>query len=232
MKTGIQLITEERQRQISEQGWTSHHDDCHIHGELRLAGQFYAMRGINAASEMPSGWPWQKKWWKPSDDEIHNLTKAGALFLAESDRFMRAGRDGAAATVAIYADKAAKEIDQLNEVEFQTDPLRKTPIHLLQCSKQRCGHVLLKTEQDKIPSRLWANATVSVCPKCGNESFYTLTAQGRCRTTKDRDLPLEINAEDIAPSPRMGLKMRRRLFAAKNRALGIPSKSSLQPDRP
>lgn len=102
-----------------------------------------------------------------------------------------------------------------------TTPQTGTVIHLMQCSKQRCGHVLLETEEAKVPHPDYKNATISVCPKCGCNSFYTLNAQGRCRTTKDRDLPREINAEDINPSPRMGLKMRRRLLAAKRRALGI-----------
>lgn len=101
------------------------------------------------------------------------------------------------------------------------------PIHLMQCAKQRCGHVLLETEQELIPCPERSNVRFHVCPKCGGDAFYTLNEQGRCRTTKDRDKPREILAEDISPSPRMGLKMRRRLFAAKNRALGIPSKSSL-----
>lgn len=106
-------------------------------------------------------------------------------------------------------------------------PQTGTVITLLQCSKQRCGHVLLESEREWIPVS-WDERTKSaVCPKCYGDTFYTLNAQGQCRTGKDRDKPREILAEDINPSPRMGLKMRRRLFAAKNRALGIPSKSSL-----
>ena len=31
-------------------------------------------------------WPWAKKWWKPSDDPVRNLVKAGALIAAEIDR--------------------------------------------------------------------------------------------------------------------------------------------------
>ncbi len=96
-------------------------------------------------------------------------------------------------------------------------------VHLMQCTKQRCGHVLLEDERDWIPSPDWEGSKRAVCPKCANDSFYTLTAQGRCRTTKDRGLPKEINAEDIQPSSRMGLKMTRRLFAARSRALGKPA---------
>lgn len=110
-------------------------------------------------------------------------------------------------------------------------PTTGTPVTMLECSRVKCGHILLKTEQSSRPSALWAGSTVHTCPKCGNESFYTLHANGRHRTTKDRDIPLEIMAEDINPSPRMGLKRRRRLFAAKHRALGIPSKSTITPEQ-
>lgn len=37
MKTGIDLITEERERQIREEGWTPEHDDGHRSGELNDA---------------------------------------------------------------------------------------------------------------------------------------------------------------------------------------------------
>jgi hypothetical protein len=33
-----------------------------------------------------NGWPWDQKWWKPSDDPVKNLVKAGALIAAEIDR--------------------------------------------------------------------------------------------------------------------------------------------------
>jgi len=107
-----------------------------------------------------------------------------------------------------------------------TNPASGTIITLLQCSKQRCGHVLLESEQEKVPHPDFTNAKLHVCPKCHGDSFYTLNAQGQARRMSDT-WPRGIIAEDINPSPRMGLKMRRRLFAAKNRALGIPSKSSL-----
>ncbi len=34
-------------------------------------------------------WPWGKSWWKPSDDPIRDLEKAGALIAAEIDRRLR-----------------------------------------------------------------------------------------------------------------------------------------------
>lgn len=107
-----------------------------------------------------------------------------------------------------------------------TEPIPATSpapqlMELLECSRQRCGHILWKQEMADIPHPAYANATQQVCPKCGCESFYTLTAQGRARTTKDsrENKPREINPADIAPTPRMGLKRKRRLLAAKVRAM-------------
>jgi hypothetical protein len=40
---------------------------------------------------VPNDWPkeWNVDWWKPSDDPIRNLVKAGALIAAEIDRLQR-----------------------------------------------------------------------------------------------------------------------------------------------
>ena len=43
MKTGIQLIQEERERQISKKGWTSEHDDTHSDDSLACAAAVYAL---------------------------------------------------------------------------------------------------------------------------------------------------------------------------------------------
>jgi hypothetical protein len=101
----------------------------------------------------------------------------------------------------------------------------KLMVHLMQCARQRCGHVMLEDERTSVPDKLWDGFTVKVCPKCDNESFYTLNTQGCCRTTKDRDLPREINAHDIEPSPRMGMKMKVRILSAKRRAIKSASNS-------
>jgi hypothetical protein len=34
-------------------------------------------------------WPWDNKYWKPSEDKVRNLVKAGALIAAEIDRLQR-----------------------------------------------------------------------------------------------------------------------------------------------
>lgn len=96
MKTGIELIAEERQRQISIEGWTSEHDDQHYHRELNKAAQCYCEAGVEAAAfgfvssfTGRDRWPWEREWWKPSEDPVRNLVKAGALIAAEIDRLHR-----------------------------------------------------------------------------------------------------------------------------------------------
>jgi len=86
-KTGVELIREERIRQIHEEGWTLEHDAQHTDGSLAVAGAAYALhlRGAGVFS-VPLIWPWSKEWWKPSEDHIRNLAKAGALIAAEIDR--------------------------------------------------------------------------------------------------------------------------------------------------
>lgn len=108
MKTGIELITAERERQISQEGWTPEHDDGHDLGEMSDAAACYAMlasanvRGaiadewpatmLNGFNDSLLSWPWDDEWWKPSDDPVRNLVKAGALIAAEIDRLQRAGK--------------------------------------------------------------------------------------------------------------------------------------------
>lgn len=93
MKTGIELIAEERERQISQEGWTPEHDDGHKRGELLDAGIGYIHGAINvghpAMERPPITWPWEAESWKPSEDPVRNLVKAGALLAAEIDRLQR-----------------------------------------------------------------------------------------------------------------------------------------------
>jgi hypothetical protein len=42
MKSGIELIAEERKRQIEQEGYTAEHDDRHENGELAMAAACYA----------------------------------------------------------------------------------------------------------------------------------------------------------------------------------------------
>lgn len=88
-------ITKERFRQQSEEGWTAEHDDFNVvHGALVSAGVCYLQHALGTGRYTsfgaPSSWPWAVRWWKPTTP-LRDLEKAGALFLAERDRLIRAG---------------------------------------------------------------------------------------------------------------------------------------------
>lgn len=96
---GTELIAAERERQIAVEGWKAEHDDIHAGGEILNAALSYVMqadalaKGIKTPPDfIPSFWPWGKAWWKPSEEPVVNLTKAGALIAAEIDRLKRAAK--------------------------------------------------------------------------------------------------------------------------------------------
>lgn len=112
----IRDIAAERERQTAKEGWSPAHDDEHDAGELAIAAACYiapnvfppatvphhyestgsARYGDDMAPmtrpvgsvEVPSLWPWDGQWWKPTDRR-RNLVKAGALIAAEIDRLDR-----------------------------------------------------------------------------------------------------------------------------------------------
>lgn len=84
---GAALISHERARQQIEEGYGQTHDDDHELGELGYAAAAYAIEDGNL---FPSSW--NRDHWKPSDDHVRNLEKAGALIAAEIDRILRARR--------------------------------------------------------------------------------------------------------------------------------------------
>lgn len=90
MSRGAYLIATERSRQVLAEGWTPDHDAEHTAGELALAATCYVAhvaRPQRAPFDAPPPlWPWDAHYWKPSDDPIRNLVKAGALIAAEIDR--------------------------------------------------------------------------------------------------------------------------------------------------
>lgn len=106
---GDEMITAERVRQMSVEGWTSAHDDIeHDRGQLENAAECYwqcavkpgfVVRVLEGNSTPP--WPWDWRWFKPFDNKHHGyfprvdaircLVKAGALLLAERDRQRRRG---------------------------------------------------------------------------------------------------------------------------------------------
>ena len=93
MKTGIEIIAEERKRQIEIEGWDSEHDDTGNNDEqLVMAAITYAMPPDyrEFSFDVRNTWPWDMKWWKPTpEDRVRELAKAGALIAAEIDRLKR-----------------------------------------------------------------------------------------------------------------------------------------------
>ncbi len=97
MKTGIELIAEERHRQISEEGYPAAHDDVHNEEEMAKAAACYALPEADRLWIFGPGrlfqvlWPWDVECWKPTPRKrIRELVKAGALVAAEIDRLQRA----------------------------------------------------------------------------------------------------------------------------------------------
>lgn len=99
MKTGIEIIAEEKQRAFEKEGWTSEHDDDHVNGELANAAAYYAMTDetidfINDewGNDMSLHiWPFELNWLKRTpENRIRELAKAGALIAFEIERLQRA----------------------------------------------------------------------------------------------------------------------------------------------
>ena len=108
-------IKAERVRQISDEGWSSAHDDMHRNGEMARAAATYALQSTLGSpersfdAEISGGtmrwkrkfftvgtinvsyllWPWDGKWWRPTTPR-RDLVKAAALIIAEIERLDRA----------------------------------------------------------------------------------------------------------------------------------------------
>ena len=104
-ESGIALIAKERSRQISEEGYTSTHDDKSAKGSLAMAAIVYATTAVSSGymrdnfrekvskNEPIQHFPWQSKHLKVGDNSyasrIKELTKSGALIAAEIDKLQR-----------------------------------------------------------------------------------------------------------------------------------------------
>jgi hypothetical protein len=90
-------------------------------------------------------------------------------------------------------------------------------VKLIQCGRRSCSHVLLEDERAERPNDF---GYTLICPKCGNDDFYTLKENGRKTVWSERDLYRNgIDPNLIEPTTRMGPKMRAALLSAKERAL-------------
>lgn len=71
MKTGTELIAEERQRQIEKENWTKEHDATHTDESLAIVASLYALPEYMDRGEYVNNlWPrnWGGNWWKPSPE--------------------------------------------------------------------------------------------------------------------------------------------------------------------
>lgn len=75
------LIAQERRKQILT--FDTYHDNDHVNGELLFGALAYM---ITPGDKI---WPWDAASYKPSEDPVRNLVKAGALIAAEGDRLLR-----------------------------------------------------------------------------------------------------------------------------------------------
>jgi hypothetical protein len=109
MKTGIELIAAERQRQIDVERYRAYNDDKQTSGELAIAAACYAVHDINdhgahfevlrlyghgdpREGECEDAWPWGADFDKREEHSpLRKRIIAGALMAAEIDRMLRAG---------------------------------------------------------------------------------------------------------------------------------------------
>ena len=91
MKTGIELITEERAEQLGKHGWNLEHDSQHKDGILAKIAATLVVMHTDAKVSDPDKFsgsndnPWGLEK-KLSGQLLHRLKVAGALIAAEIDR--------------------------------------------------------------------------------------------------------------------------------------------------
>jgi hypothetical protein len=121
MSKGTDLIAAERERQVTEEGYTAEHDAGHAR-ELISAGRAYASHAEIAVVEgldgplwsatwaRVNGWPWAGQHWKPTGDPVRDLVKAGALIAAAIDSLT-----GEGVRQSNLVEHARRELELLGE---------------------------------------------------------------------------------------------------------------------
>jgi len=112
-KTGVELIAEERQRQIQKLGYNEEHDEMETAFQLSGAAAMYIANAINIdwrehshyddlgdcvrfqcrqidTNEWKEEWPWDDRDGRNKSDVMTSLITAGALIAAEIDRLNKA----------------------------------------------------------------------------------------------------------------------------------------------
>ena len=107
MEQALELIRQERVRQIEKEGFKPEHDKQHEPNMLAQAAASYALddevrKAISRlcmpeyaiAFDAPVTWPFEQDMWKPSpDNRLKELVKAGALIVAEIERLLNTKKD-------------------------------------------------------------------------------------------------------------------------------------------
>lgn len=89
MSNFLELVREERQKQINKHGYTPEHDDDHVDGEIADAAACYA-NTINSNDELIPFWPWEHEYFKKEEhDRKQQLIIACAMLMAEYERLER-----------------------------------------------------------------------------------------------------------------------------------------------
>lgn len=114
--TAIELILQERMRQLSQLGYTAEQDDEHRGGEIAKAAADYAQPGqITEPGSWAAG--------KVKDSRIVQLVKAGALIVAEIERLQRLEYENGVATPADVREALAQLVESVKEQDnFDADP--------------------------------------------------------------------------------------------------------------
>jgi len=88
MKTGIELINEERREQIEIHGWSLEHDKQYVNKELVQAAEFCMLTAgmIDKNVFWPPSWDFRYARKILIKDKIGQLTVAGAFLMAENAR--------------------------------------------------------------------------------------------------------------------------------------------------
>lgn len=119
MKTGIELINEERKEQIEKHGWSLDHDASYADGQLKQAALFcYEQARMKLGRIFQENTHWPEGWIKHFEYKIRNkpaieqLTVCGAFWLAEFDRTDNKDFQIKANEVAIEIDALINELNK------------------------------------------------------------------------------------------------------------------------
>lgn len=84
---GVKLIEQERNRQITEEGYDYEHDRQESLEELLRAAVCYTKVNYEPVERFDWPYSWDYRYWKPTNT-LRNLQKAGALIAAAIDKYL------------------------------------------------------------------------------------------------------------------------------------------------